>query len=103
MFSPRHGTLALACLIMAAGARSQQISIPRIDQMPNRPAPYLMRDWKSVARGYDSLVFDLNRTGTYLPLVWLNANTVNYPAHGSFGLHTVVGTTAPASAEAINC
>ena len=25
--------------------------------------PYLMWDWKSVARGYDALVFDLSRTG----------------------------------------
>ena len=61
-----------------------------------------MRDWKEVSRGYDRLVFDLNRTGQYLPLVWLNNNTVNYPNHSSFGLHTVVGTTYPSNAEAIN-
>jgi hypothetical protein len=87
----------------ASLAVSQQVSIPRIDLMPNSPSPYFMRDWRSVARGYDSLVFDFNRTGTYLPLVWLNTNTQNYPLHDGFGLHTVVGTTAPASAEAINC
>jgi len=90
-------------VFMCSVTYSQQISIPRIDQMPNMPAPYLMRDWKQVARGYDSLVFDFNRTGTYLPLVWLNTSTVNYPTQNSFGLNTVVGTTAPASAEAINC
>ena len=82
---------------------AQQISIPRIELMPNRPAPYLMRDWKGVARGYDSLVFNLSLSGTYLPLVWLNSSTINYPGHNSFGLHTVVGTTVPTSAEAINC
>ncbi len=82
---------------------AQQIAIPRIDMMPNMPSPYLMRNWKQVALSYDSLVFDLNRTGTYLPLVWINSSTVNYPEHQSFGLHTVVGTNAPASAEAINC
>ncbi|HYQ86258.1 MAG TPA: LamG-like jellyroll fold domain-containing protein [Bacteroidota bacterium] len=71
--------------------------------MPNRPAPYLMRDWKGVARGYDSLVFNINLSGTYLPLVWFNTSPINYPGHNSFGLHTVVGTTVPASAEAINC
>lgn len=82
---------------------AQQISVPRIDLMPNRPSPYQMRDWKKVAQEYDSLVFNFGLTGTYLPLVWLNTNTVNYPSQNSFGLNTVVGTTDPSSAEAINC
>ena len=82
---------------------SQQININRIEQMPNIPSPYEMRDWKESACGYDSLVFNFNLTGQYLPLVWINSNTINYPAHNSFGLHTVVGTSDPASAEAINC
>ena len=90
--------IALACV-----AQAQQIAVTRIEQMPNAPSPYAMRNWKAVARGYDSLAFDLTRTGTYLPLVRIYANTVNYPSHQSFGLHTVVGTTAPASGEAINC
>lgn len=82
---------------------AQQITVPTIEQMPNRPSPYLMRNWKQVARGYDSLVFNFNLTGQYLPLVWLNTSTINYPAQNSFGLNTVVGTTVPSSAEAINC
>ncbi len=90
-------------MLMTPKAFSQQIALPRIDQMPNIPSPYLMRDWKSVARGYDSLVFNLQLTGQYLPVVWINTNTVNYPGQNSFGLHTVVGTTSPLSAEAINC
>ena len=81
---------------------SQQININRIEQMSNIPSPYEMRNWKNVASGYDSLVFDLNKTGQYLPLIWLNNNTVNYPEHNSFGLHTVVGTTSPSSSESIN-
>ena len=91
------GFLALATAV------AQQIAIPRIEQMPNAPSPYLMRDWKGVARGYDSLAFDVTRTGTYLPLLTITTSTVNYPAHPSFGLSTVVGTTAPGSWEAINC
>ena len=66
------------------------------------PNPYEMRDWKNVTAGYDSLVFDLTRSGQYLPLIWLNNNTINYPEHNSFGLHTVVGTTSPSSSESIN-
>jgi len=80
----------------------EQINIGRVEQMPNLPSPYLMRDWKQVTLGYDSLVFDLNRTGQYLPLIWINTNTINYPNHNSFGLHTVVGTPSPSNAEAIN-
>ncbi len=81
---------------------AQQININRIEQMPNMPSPYEMRNWKQVASGYDNFVFDFNLAGQYLPLIWLNTNTINYPEHNSFGLHTVVGTTAPSSSEAIN-
>ena len=81
---------------------AQQININRIEQMPNTPAPYEMRNWKQVAAGYDNFIFDLDLAGQYLPLIWLNYNTINYPEHISFGLHTVVGTTVPLSSEAIN-
>jgi len=81
---------------------AQQVSIPRIDLMPNQPTPYAMRNWKDVARGYDSLAFNLQASGQYLPLIALNPNTVNYPGHGSFFLHSYVGTHAPTSSEAVN-
>ncbi|MCK4715522.1 MAG: hypothetical protein KAT54_01825, partial [Candidatus Marinimicrobia bacterium] len=80
----------------------QQINISRVEQMPNLPSPYLMRNWKQVTLGYDSLVFDLTRAGDYLPLIWINTNTINYPSHNSFGLHSVVGSPHPSNAEAIN-
>ena len=89
-------------VLMAANVGAQQISIPRIDMMPDFPQPYLMRDWKSVAQGYDSLVFDRDQTGQYLPLVFFRATSVNYPEHPSFGLHTAVGTSSPGAGEAIN-
>jgi hypothetical protein len=88
--------------IMTPDNYSQQISISKIDNMPNLPSPYLMRDWKQAARGYDSLVFNLNLIGQYLPLVWTDNNATNYSGP-RFGLHTVVGTPYPSSAEAINC
>ena len=81
---------------------AQQININRIEQMPNSPSPYVMRDWKQIAIGYDNFIFDFNLTGQYLPLIWTNTNTINYPEHNSFGLHTVVGTTSPFSSEGIN-
>lgn len=103
MIKLRLLAIAFGLALQVMNLAAQQIAIPRIDQMPDRPAPYLMRNWKEVARAHDSLVFNFGLTGTYLPLIRLNTNPVNYPAHNSFGLHTVVGTTVPSSAEAINC
>lgn len=81
---------------------AQQISIPRIEQMANLPQPYAMRDWKSVAKGYDSLVFNYNASGQYLPLSSLYSNTVNYPATSSFKLKSYVGSPG-LGGEGINC
>ncbi|MEW6062662.1 MAG: laminin G, partial [Bacteroidota bacterium] len=82
--------------------QGQQISIARIEQMPNLPQPYFMRDWKSVAKGYDSLVFKTDAFGQYLPLSSLYSNTVNYPASQSFRLASYVGS-AGVGGEGINC
>ncbi len=98
-------TLWLLLVVLATvtnRSSSQQLSVPRVDAMPDRPEPYAMRDWKQVARGYDSLVYDINLSGQYLPLVFWNSSPANYPTQVSYGLHTVVGTTAPGNSEAIN-
>ena len=83
---------------------AQQIAIPRIDNMPNLPTPYLMRDWKQVAINYDNLVFDTNLIGTYLPITKIStANGVNYPEIKTIRMDTYVGQTNHGSAaEAIN-
>lgn len=94
----KHETLFLITFFISF-LLGQQIDLPRIEAMPDFPQPYEMRNWKQVAKGYDTLVFDLNKTGDYLPLIWTDGNGVNYPGHNRFGLHTAVGN---ASAEAIN-
>ncbi len=103
---PRHSVrltaFLVSFLVCASSLHAQQIEVPRVEAMPKLPQPYEMRDWQAVAVSYDSLVFDRTRAGQYLPLVWINEQTVNYPEHPSFGLHTVVGTAHPESAEAIN-
>lgn len=81
---------------------AQQIIIPRIEQMPNLPQPYLMRDWKQVAQRYDSLVFNRSLSGEYLPLVAINASGSNYPNHESAAMVTYVGQSLGTSAEGIN-
>ena len=52
-------------------AQAGQINIQRIEMMPNEPSPYFMRDWKRVAQGYDSLAYDITKSGQYLPLVFI--------------------------------
>lgn len=94
--------LFISAMLVIPVLFSQQLPINRIEQMPNMPSPYQMRDWKQVALGYDSLVFDFNLTGQFLPLIFWRADRVNYPNHESFGLHTVVGSSDPQSGEAIN-
>ncbi len=94
--------LLLLVLGLAPATRAQQITVPRVEQMPALPATYLMRDWKRVAQGYDSLVFNPVAQGTHLPLVQLYDNGPNYPQYGGFGLHSYVGTRAPEGGEAIN-
>ena len=105
MMKCEGNTIAAVLLIVVLPAVlfAQQVTVPRIELMPNEPAPYQMRHWKEVALGYDSVIVDFSAVGEFLPLVWPNTNPVNYPEHNSFGLHTVVGTTLPSSAEAINC
>ncbi|MFC2134697.1 laminin G, partial [Bacteroidota bacterium] len=99
----RLKTVVVLILIFVGVVKSQQIDIPRIELIqPNLPSPYIMRDWKTVAEEYDAFVFDQTKEGEYLPLVSLYNNTVNYP-HGSFKLHTVVGTPHPGAGEGINC
>jgi len=88
--------------ILLCSISAQQINIPAIERMPSVPDPYEMINWNELAKKYDSFAFDPDKTGEYLPLIWFNSNTINYPEHNSFGLHTVVGTNSPGSAEAIN-
>lgn len=101
-----RGVLLLLCLFklscLTSNLYGQQVSIPRIELMPDFPQPYYMRNWKRVAQQYDSLVFNLQAQGQYLPFVFFREHSVNYPEYPSFGLHTSVGTTFPLSGEAIN-
>jgi hypothetical protein len=101
-----RAALVGAGLVLLLGTWStmiaQQISIPRIDQMSALPSPYLMRDWKQVARGYDSLVFNTSAQGQYLPLSRTYNATTNYPGIETFALQSYVGSSLSVG-EGINC
>jgi len=81
-------TLAVHSSCVPAG----QIAVSRIEKMPNLPQPYLMRDWKKVARDYDEIVYDFNLTGDYLPLIWWNRLRHNFPQDIQ-GIYAYVGST----------
>jgi len=83
-------------------AQAGQIAVPRVELMPNEPAPFNMRNWSEVALRYDSFVYDVQQSGQYLPLCFLGPPGINYPQNGTFRLHTYVGTNSPFGNEAIN-
>lgn len=93
--------LLVVCTILTFG---QQIGIPRISSMPDKPSPYLMRDWKKVAVDFDQLVFDATRTGNLLPLSGIRSTPgTNYPAVLPIWMDTYVGQQNHTHvAEAIN-
>ncbi len=80
--------------------QSGQIAIPRIDKMPNLPAPYNLRNWKQVARQYDSFVYDVNKTGQYLPLASIGGAGIDYPQNKTIKIASYVGS--PSGSEAVN-
>ena len=82
--------------------QSGQVTVPRIERMPNLPNPYNLRNWKQVARQYDSFVYDVTKTGQYLPTISIGASGVNYPQNKTIKLHTYVGTNSPSGSEAVN-
>lgn len=75
-----------------APASAQPVSVPRVEAMAPLSPTYGLRNWKQVARAFDSLAFDPARQGPYLPLNWTYTPGVNYPEHAGFGLSTYVGS-----------
>lgn len=74
--------------------------INRVDLMPNIPSPFQMRDWKKVAKDYDSFVFNFSKTGEYLPLISWDTNHWNFD-RDTFNIPSYVGYDG--KDEAINC
>src|SRR5687768_3639360 len=110
----RRGTLAqpehfmnaiiravIACVIVMAATPSRataapppapttQLSIDRVDLMPNHPEPFKLKDFKPIARGLDKVVFDFDQKGKWLPLIWWDDTKYNVPLRG-FGFPSYVG------------
>jgi len=97
----------LSLLLLASiysTAQTGQININRIEQMPNLPSDFLVRNWHKVALDYDQFVFDTTRQGQYLPFSRLGMlGQFNYPDNRPIFLDTYVGSSwHHQQAEAIN-
>ena len=77
---------ASLCFLGWAQARE----VPSFSKLPDLPENYSLRDWKKTARDFDALVFDENRTGQFLPLIWKDSARLVNDAIG-FGIPTYVG------------
>ena len=71
------------------GTPVEQVTINRIDSMPDIPVTYQMQDWKKKARDFDKFVFDWENTSKVGPLIWLDnaRRNIDQP---TFGLYTAV-------------
>lgn len=84
--------LLLCIFTLQSFSQPGQLSISRIDQMPDSPPSLSIRDWDAVTRNYDQLVFDMNKTGTHLPLSKTGTQgQFNYPGNTPLFLDSYVG------------
>lgn len=94
----------LTLLAFSGFAQTGQLNISRISQMPDLPSPLLIRNWDEVTINYDNFVFDMEKTGQYLPLSRLGTQgQFNYPDNIPIFLDSYVGANGHLNqAEAIN-
>lgn len=78
-----------ACRETNFGDPVKQVSISRIDQMPNLPEPYKILDWRKKALDFDAYVFNFDTRICGNPVIWLDSAQRNIP-QTTFGLYTAV-------------
>jgi hypothetical protein len=88
--------IALALVSIAISSSSSQntaspqISFQTIQKMPRQPEPFAMRDWKTVARDLDAVLFDFKTQGENLPAIWWDKTRRNYD-QDTFALPAYLG------------
>jgi hypothetical protein len=85
------GLAWLCCALHPAPASAQQVPLPRVEQMPNLPQPYALRDWTQTARDFDKFAFDPNLKGDHLPAFWWDKRCFNLTDQDSFAMAAYVG------------
>ena len=78
-----------ACRETNFGDPVKQVSISRIDQMPNLPEPYKILDWRKKALDFDAYVFNFDTRICGNPVIWLDSAQRNIP-QTTLGLYTAV-------------
>lgn len=73
----------------SSSGQVEQVSIARIEQMPNMPSPYKILDWKQKAVDLDNFIFDFNSTFPSGPVIWIDNNQRNIP-QVTFGIYTAI-------------
>lgn len=71
------------------GEAIQQVSISRIDSMPDMPSTYEMLDWRQKALDFDAYVFNWDNKGKAGPLIWAD-NARRNVNQETFGLYTAM-------------
>lgn len=71
------------------GSKVEQVSIARVDSMPDMPGSYKMLDWEAKAKSFDSFVFDWNNKSEVGSMIWLDDSRRNID-QPTFGLYTAV-------------
>jgi hypothetical protein len=79
----------LACQGQNFGSTIKQEKISRIEQMPNKPFPYKMLNWKEKAIKYDQYVFSFDTKVNGHSLIWLDSAGRNIKQI-TFGLYTTI-------------
>jgi len=94
----RKNVLIFLILILATTINAGK-NINRVRFMPDMPSPYLLRDWKQVAKEYDELVFSFQEKGLHFPIIKWDDRGINYKER-SFSMVSYIG--APGGDEGIN-
>ena len=67
--------LLVLAILSCEQAHALPGAIPRVEQMPDNPQPFALRDWEQVTRSYLDIAFDFDRKGPHLPLIrWADTN-----------------------------
>lgn len=83
------GSLVACSQKETIGTPVQQVSVARIDSMPDMPQPYKMLDWRKKAEDFDRYAFNFDTKVNGNPIIWLDNSRRNID-QTTFGLYTAI-------------
>jgi hypothetical protein len=90
--------LVIASFSSGQDAKNSSYEFATIEKMPRQPTPFEIRDWRTVARDLDAVLFDFNAKGENLPVIWWDKAQRNYP-QDMFALPAYLGDSRQKSAN----